>query len=228
REAAARVLASDGQRLKTAEALVKVLSGMRGAAMKVGQTLSAVDLGLVPEEIRPEFQYILAALQDGAEPVSAAAIRGVIEDDLGAPCTRLFADFDDEPLAAASIGQVHRATTRDGRDVAVKVQYPGIAEAIHSDLQNLRLALKLLSAIAPGVDSAAIAGEIRARIGEELDYELEASNQRATARASRRRSTCRRPSATGTARSSSASTSTGRCATACSTATRTPATRCSS
>src|SRR4051794_10553679 len=182
REGAARVLRSDRQRLKTAEALVKVFSGMRGAAMKVGQTLSAVDLGLVPEEIRPEFRATLAELKHGAEPVSAKAIHGVIKEDLGAPVSRLFADFDDEPIAAASIGQVHRATTHDGRDVAVKVQYPGIAEAIHADLQNLRLALKLLSAVAPGVDTAAIAGEIRERIGEELDYELEASNQRAMAR----------------------------------------------
>src|SRR5687768_3109369 len=91
REAAARVLSSDRQRLKTAEALVKVFRGMRGAAMKVGQTLSAVDLGLVPEEIRPEFQAILAELQQGAEPVSAQAIRGVVEDDLGAPIASLFA-----------------------------------------------------------------------------------------------------------------------------------------
>src|SRR3954469_25473711 len=182
REGAARVLRSDRQRLQTAEALVKGFSGMRGAAMKVGQTLSAVDLGLVPEEIRPEFQAILAELQHGAEPVSAKAIHGVIKEDLGAPVSRLFGDFDDEPIAAASIGQVHRATLRDGRKVAVKVQYPGIAEAIHADLQNLRLALKLLSAIAPGVDSATIATEIRERIGEELDYELEASNQRAMAR----------------------------------------------
>src|SRR3954453_16903884 len=182
REAAARALGSDRQRLKTAKALVKVFSGMRGAAMKVGQTLSAVDLGLVPEDIRPEFQAILAQLQEGAEPVSFKAVRGVIEDDLGKPLSRLFSDFDEEPIAAASIGQVHRATTRDGRDVAVKVQHPGIAEAIHADLQNLRLGLKLLSVIAPGVDSAAIAAEIRARIGEELDYELESSNQRAMAR----------------------------------------------
>src|SRR4051794_33013656 len=182
REGAARVLRSDRQRLKTAEALVKVFSGMRGAAMKIGQTLSAVDLGLVPEDIRPEFQAILAQLQEGAEPVSFRAVRGVIEDDLGARLGRLFADFDETPLAAASIGQVHRATLRDGRDVAVKVQYPGIAEAIHADLQNLRLALKLLSAIAPGIDSATIATEIRERITEELDYELEASNQRAMAR----------------------------------------------
>src|SRR3954464_8745310 len=93
REAAARVLRSDRQRLKTAEALVKVFSGMRGAAMKVGQTLSAVDLGLVPEEVRPEFQAILAELQQGAEPVAAKAIHGVITEDLGEPVSRVFADF---------------------------------------------------------------------------------------------------------------------------------------
>ena len=185
REAAARVLtkgAADRQRLKTAQALVRVFSGMRGAAMKIGQTLSAVDLGLVPEDVRPEFQRLLARLQDSAEPVSFGAVEGVVEEDLGRPLARAFADFDPEPIAAASIGQVHRATLSDGRAVAVKVQYPGVAEAIHADLQNLRLALKLLSAIAPGVDSATIATEIRERIGEELDYELEASNQRAMAR----------------------------------------------
>src|SRR3954453_22795775 len=181
REAAARVLSSDRQRLKTAEALVKVFAGMRGAAMKVGQTLSAVDLGLVPEEIRPQFQAVLAELQDGAEPVSFRAVRGVIEEDLGERLGASFADFGEEPIAAASIGQVHRATLHDGRDVAVKGQYPGIAEAIQADLQNLRLGLKLLSSIAPGIDTTVIAGEIRERIGQELDYELEASNHPAIA-----------------------------------------------
>ncbi|HEX4110129.1 MAG TPA: AarF/ABC1/UbiB kinase family protein [Solirubrobacteraceae bacterium] len=176
REAAAR------QQLKSARSLVKLFSGMRGAAMKVGQTLSAVDLGMVPEEVRPEFQEILATLQQSADPVSFKAIRKVIESDLGQRLGDSFADFDPEPIAAASIGQVHRATLHDGREVAVKVQYPGIAEAIHADMQNLRLGLKLLSVLAPGIDTGAIAGEIRERILEELDYELEASNQRAMAR----------------------------------------------
>ena len=199
REATARALLATGdsdarrasagaQQLKSAKSLVKVFSGMRGAAMKVGQTLSAVDLGLVPEEIRPEFQEILASLQQSAEPVSFGAIRKVVEEDLGERLNDVFADFDPEPIAAASIGQVHRATLREpegkgaGREVAVKVQYPGIAEAIHSDLQNLRLGLKLLSVIAPGIDTGAIAQEIRERIGEELDYELEAANHKAMAR----------------------------------------------
>ncbi|MGI8558187.1 MAG: ABC1 kinase family protein [Solirubrobacteraceae bacterium] len=178
----ARRAAAGRQQLKSAQSLVKLFSGMRGAAMKVGQTLSAVDLGMVPEEIRPQFQEILATLQQDAEAVSFKAITKVVEDDLGERLSSAFADFGREPIAAASIGQVHRATLHDGRDVAVKVQYPGIAEAIHSDLQNLRLGLKLLSAIAPGIDTGAIAGEIRERISEELDYELEAANHREMAR----------------------------------------------
>ncbi|MGK2938779.1 MAG: ABC1 kinase family protein [Solirubrobacteraceae bacterium] len=178
----ARRSAATRQQLKSAEALVKVLGGMRGAAMKVGQTLSAVDLGLVPEEIRPEFQEILAQLQQDGKPMPFKQIRKVIEEDLGDRVDALFAEVDETPLAAASIGQVHRARTLDGRDVVIKVQYPGIAEAIHADMQNLKLGLKLLSAIAPGIDTGAIADEVRERIAEELDYELEAQNQRAMAR----------------------------------------------
>ena len=177
--------AANRQQIKAAHQLVRVLGGMRGAAMKVGQTLSAVDLGLVPEELRPEMQEILAELQHSAEPVSFEAIRKVAERDLGQPLTSAFADFNPEPIAAASIGQVHRGTLPDGRDVAVKIQYPGIAEAIQSDMKNLRLGLKLLNVIAPGIDTAAIADELRERIAEELDYELEASNQRAMSRAYR-------------------------------------------
>jgi predicted unusual protein kinase regulating ubiquinone biosynthesis (AarF/ABC1/UbiB family) len=182
----ARQAAAIRQQMKAAQSLVKVFGGMRGAAMKVGQTLSAVDLGLVPEEARPQFQEILATLQQSAEPVSFRAIRKVIEEDLGERLASVFSDIDEEPIAAASIGQVHRARLReDGREVAVKVQYPGIAEAIHSDMQNLRLGLKLLSVIAPGIDTAEIATEIRERITEELDYELEASNHHEMARAYR-------------------------------------------
>jgi predicted unusual protein kinase regulating ubiquinone biosynthesis (AarF/ABC1/UbiB family) len=195
REAAARALrvgGSDGgrqrasrQQLKSAQTLVKVLGNMRGAAMKVGQTLSAVDLGLVPEDIRPQFQEILAALQQDAKPMSFKAIRKVIEEDEGEKLGDTFDEFEEQPIAAASIGQVHRATLPDGRVVAVKVQYPGIADAIRADMQNLRLALRMLNVIAPGIDTGPIANEIRERIGQELDYELEASNQRAMARAYR-------------------------------------------
>ncbi len=194
REAAARAMLVGGrnsdasrerasrQQLKSAESLVKVLGSMRGAAMKVGQTLSAVDLGLVPEEIRPQFQEILAALQQDAKPVPFKSIRKVIEDDMGERLTSTFAEFDEQPIAAASIGQVHRAKLDDGRVVAVKVQYPGIAEAIHADMQNLRLALRMLNVIAPGIDTGPIAEEIRERIFQELDYELEAANQHAMSR----------------------------------------------
>jgi predicted unusual protein kinase regulating ubiquinone biosynthesis (AarF/ABC1/UbiB family) len=177
--------AANRQQIKAAHQLVRVLGGMRGAAMKVGQTLSAVDLGLVPEELRPEMQEILASLQHSAEPVSFEAVRKVAEADLGQPLSKAFAEIDPEPVAAASIGQVHRATLPDGRDVAVKVQYPGIAQAIQADMKNLRLGLKLLNVIAPGIDTAAIADELRERIAEELDYELEAQNQRAMSRAYR-------------------------------------------
>ncbi len=185
REATARVMSdkrAQQQQLKSAQALVKLFSGMRGAAMKVGQTLSAVDLGLVPEEIRPQFQEILATLQQNADPVPFKDIRKVVEEDLEGPLKEHFARFDEQPIAAASIGQVHRAELHDGREVAVKVQYPGIAEAIHADMQNLKLGLKLLATIAPGIDTGAIAGEIRERITEELDYELEAANHREMAR----------------------------------------------
>src|SRR5580698_1380368 len=182
----ARRAAASRQQLKSAKSLVKLFSGMRGAAMKVGQTLSAVDLGLVPEEVRPEFQEILATLQQSAEPVSFKAITRVIEEDLGEKLRESFSDFEPEPIASASIGQVHRATLRDdGRVVAVKVQYPGIAEAIHADMQNLRLGLKLLAVLAPGIDTGEIAQEIRDRITEELDYELEAANHKSMARAYR-------------------------------------------
>lgn len=173
------------QQLKSAKALVKLFSGMRGAAMKVGQTLSAVDLGMVPPEVRPQFQEILASLQQDAKPVTFSAIRKVIEEDLDKPIAELFAHIDERPLAAASIGQVHRGRLHDGREVAIKVQYPGIAEAVHADLRNLKLGLKLLTAIAPGINTGAIADEIRERISEELDYELEAANQREMARAYR-------------------------------------------
>jgi predicted unusual protein kinase regulating ubiquinone biosynthesis (AarF/ABC1/UbiB family) len=109
-------------------------------------------------------------------------MRKVIEDDLEEPIDEAFASFDEEPIAAASIGQVYRATLHDGRDVAVKVQYPGVAGAVRADLQNLDMILRLLKRMTPGLDVKAIAEEIKERIVEELDYELEAQNQRSLAR----------------------------------------------
>ncbi len=170
------------QAIETAERLVTVLGTMKGAAMKLGQTFSVIDVGMVPEDHREEFQRKLAKLQASAEPHPFKEIRRVIEQDLGRRLAEVFTEFSPAPIAAASIGQVHRATLHDGRDVAVKVQYPGIKEAVRADLQNLGLALKLLARISPGLDTKEIADEVRERITEELDYELEAANQRAVAR----------------------------------------------
>src|SRR4051812_21577018 len=109
-------------------------------------------------------------------------MRKVVESELGESLKETFAEFDETPIAAASIGQVYRAKLHDGRDVAVKVQYPGVAAAVRADMQNLGIILRLMKRIAPGMDVKATADEIRARIGDELDYELEASNQRSLAR----------------------------------------------
>jgi predicted unusual protein kinase regulating ubiquinone biosynthesis (AarF/ABC1/UbiB family) len=155
---------------------------MKGAAMKLGQVMSFLDVGLVPEEHREEFQRKLGALRDAAPKVRFSDMRKVIEEELDAPLREIFAEFDEDPVAAASIGQVYRAVLHDGREVAVKVQYPGVAQAVRADMQNLGMILRLMKRIAPGLDVKATADEIRSRIGEELDYELEAQNQRSIAR----------------------------------------------
>jgi predicted unusual protein kinase regulating ubiquinone biosynthesis (AarF/ABC1/UbiB family) len=167
------------RQLETAKQIVAVLGTMKGAAMKLGQVMSFLDMGLVAEEHREEFQQELAKLRDAAPTVSFKQMRKVIEEDLEAPISELFERFDEEPIAAASIGQVYRARVRgDGRDVAVKVQYPGVAGAVRADMQNLDMIMRLLKRMTPGMDVKAVAQEIRERIVEELDYELEAQNQR--------------------------------------------------
>jgi predicted unusual protein kinase regulating ubiquinone biosynthesis (AarF/ABC1/UbiB family) len=155
---------------------------MKGAAMKLGQVMSFLDVGLVPEEYREEFQLKLAALQNAAPKVAFKDMKKVLEREYGEKLDAVFASFDPVPIAAASIGQVYRASLPDGRDVAVKVQYPGVAQAVRADMQNLGMILRLMKSIAPGLDPKALGHEIRMRIGEELDYELEASNQRSLAR----------------------------------------------
>ena len=177
--------ALEARHVEAAEQLVQVLGTMRGAAMKVGQVLSFLDLGLVPESHREEFQKKLAALRDAAPHHPFKAMRKVIEDDLGDKLGALFDDFEEEAVAAASIGQVYRAVLPDGRRVAVKVQYPGVAGAVRADMQNIGLFLRAYKRLQPGLDVRAIADEIRERVNEELDYELEAANQRAMARAHR-------------------------------------------
>jgi predicted unusual protein kinase regulating ubiquinone biosynthesis (AarF/ABC1/UbiB family) len=170
------------RQVQTAEQIVAVLGTMKGAAMKLGQVMSFLDVGLVPEEFREEFQEKLAALRDAAPKVSFQQMKKVIEDEYDEPLDEVFETFDPVPIAAASIGQVYKARMPDGRDVAVKVQYPGVATAVRSDMQNLGMILRLMKRIAPGLDPQALGDEIRTRIDEELDYELEAANQRTLAR----------------------------------------------
>jgi predicted unusual protein kinase regulating ubiquinone biosynthesis (AarF/ABC1/UbiB family) len=177
-----RQAALERRHIEAAEQIVAALGTMKGAAMKVGQVMSFLDVGLVPEEYREEFQRKLGALRDAAPTVSFGDMRKVIEEELEEPLGAVFDEFEEEPIAAASIGQVYRGRLHDGRQVAVKVQYPGVAAAVRADMQNLGLILRLAKRIAPGMDPQAIGNEIRERIHEELDYELEAQNQRRIAR----------------------------------------------
>jgi predicted unusual protein kinase regulating ubiquinone biosynthesis (AarF/ABC1/UbiB family) len=179
RSPSGREAALERRHIEAAEQIVAALGTMKGAAMKVGQVLSFLDTGLVPEEYRDEFQAKLAALRDAAPTVTFREMRKVIEQELGERLEEVFEEFDQEPIAAASIGQVYRAVLSDGREVAVKVQYPGVAAAVRADMQNLGMILRLAKRIAPGLDPKAVGAEIRSRIEEELDYELEAQNQRA-------------------------------------------------
>jgi predicted unusual protein kinase regulating ubiquinone biosynthesis (AarF/ABC1/UbiB family) len=182
-QARARVL--EQRALDTADQIVAVLGGMKGAAMKVGQMLSVIDLGFVPANARAEVQRKLAVLRDQAPPVSFEQMRTVLEDDLGESIDNVFTEFDERPVAAASIGQVFRARTKDGRAVAVKVQYPGIATAVRADLKNLALFLRFSKRYRPGLDTAQLAEEVRTRIEEELDYRREAKTQQDVAAAFR-------------------------------------------
>src|SRR4051794_11750140 len=174
--------ALERRQIETAEQIVAALGTMKGAAMKLGQVMSFLDVGLVPEDYRDEFQRKLGELRDAAPNVRFADMRKVVESELGEKLSDAFAEFDETPIAAASIGQVYRARLHDGRDVAVKVQYPGVAQAVRADMQNIGMILRLMKRIAPGLDVKATAEEVRSRIGEELDYELEAQNQRSLAR----------------------------------------------
>ena len=158
--------------------LAKQLGEMKGAAMKIGQVLSTVELPGLSEEGQAEFRAALAELRDSVPSFAFEDIRDVVEDDYGGPISERFAEFEPEAFAAASIGQVHRARTLEGEAVAVKVQYPGVAEAVETDLRNLHLILALTKRMAPGLDTKAVGGEIRERISEELDYELEAQSHR--------------------------------------------------
>ncbi len=158
--------------LKTAEDVVKRLGNMKGAFMKLGQMASYLDQGM-PEHMRKT----LSVLQQDAPPMSHELVVGAVTAELGAPPETIFAEFDREPIAAASIGQVHRALTHDGQAVAVKVQYPGVDKAIESDLSNADPLLRIMGRAFPSLDPKPLVKELTERLIEEVDYELEARNQ---------------------------------------------------
>ena len=158
--------------------LVEQLGRMRGAAMKVGQMISMVEFDGLPEDQRQQLQAKLASLRDSIPPVPFAKLERMMRDELGGPLSEVFSEFEEQAFAAASIGQVHRAVTVAGDEVAVKVQYPGVAEAVETDMRNAMLLVPLVKRLAPGIDSKALFSELRERISEELDYELEAQHQR--------------------------------------------------
>lgn len=161
---------------RTAEQLFKVLGELKGGAMKFGQALSVFESAL-PEEVAGPYRAALTKLQEAAPPMPTRTVHGVLEERLGEDWHRLFLEFEDKPAAAASIGQVHRAVWHDGREVAVKVQYPGAGDALISDLNQLSRFARLLGPLIPGMDVKPLIAELRDRVSEELDYGLEAQAQ---------------------------------------------------
>ncbi|MFF5500644.1 ABC1 kinase family protein [Streptomyces roseolus] len=162
---------------RTAEQLFKVLGELKGGAMKFGQALSVFESAL-PEEVAGPYRAALTKLQEAAPPMPVKTVHGVLEERLGDGWRELFLEFEDKPAAAASIGQVHRAVWHDGREVAVKVQYPGAGEALLSDLAQLGRFARLLGPLVPGIEVKPLIAELRERVSEELDYALEARAQR--------------------------------------------------
>ncbi|WP_098027205.1 AarF/ABC1/UbiB kinase family protein [Streptomyces sp. st115] len=162
---------------RTADQLFKTLGELKGGAMKLGQALSVFESAL-PEEVAGPYRAALTKLQEAAPPLPARTVHEVLTTRIGEDWREYFLEFDDTPAAAASIGQVHRAVWHDGREVAVKVQYPGAGEALLSDLAQLSRFARLLGPLVPGVDVKPLIKELRDRVSEELDYELEAQAQR--------------------------------------------------
>jgi predicted unusual protein kinase regulating ubiquinone biosynthesis (AarF/ABC1/UbiB family) len=171
--------------VRTAERYAELLGRSKGALMKVGQMLSFTALGsAVPKELQSIYQEALAGLRNEAPPMTPKLARATLEAELSGPAERNFSEFDWEPIAAASIGQVHAAQLHDGRQVAVKIQYPGVGEAIRADLRNAELlaavlgvAVGSLSSRGLKLDLRSMAAEVSVRVEEELDYRIEASNQ---------------------------------------------------
>ncbi|MFJ2414982.1 ABC1 kinase family protein [Streptomyces brevispora] len=162
---------------RTADQLFKVLGELKGGAMKLGQALSVFESAL-PEEVAGPYRAALTKLQEAAPPMPNSTVHAVLAERLGEDWRELFLTFEDKPSAAASIGQVHRAVWHDGRNVAVKVQYPGAGEALLSDLTQLSRFARLLGPLIPGMDIKPLITELRDRVSEELDYEQEARSQR--------------------------------------------------
>ncbi|NUP23645.1 MAG: AarF/ABC1/UbiB kinase family protein [Streptomyces sp.] len=165
---------------RTAEQMFKVLGELKGGAMKFGQALSVFESAL-PEEIAGPYRAALTKLQEAAPPMPTRTVHTVLAERLGKDWQELFLEFEDKPAAAASIGQVHRGVWHDGREVAVKVQYPGAGEALLSDLNQLSRFARLLGPLIPGMDIKPLIAELKDRVSEELDYGLEAQAQQAHA-----------------------------------------------
>src|SRR4051794_14102476 len=175
----------DKRHLEAAERMVDALGQLKGAAMKIGQLASFIDTDFLPPEYRELYQDKLSQLRSEAPSMPWKQVREVLEEEWEEPVEELFEDFEEEAAAAASIGQVHRATLPDGRRVAVKIQYPGVARALRADMQNAGMIMRMAKALAPGLEAKAAAEELKERVLEELDYEYEAQNQRTFARAYR-------------------------------------------
>ncbi len=181
--APAETVMSDVQQ-RTAEQLFRTLGDLKGGAMKVGQALSILE-SVLPEDIAAPYRTQLTRLQDAAPPMSSRAVRNVLAGELGTDWRSQLVELEEEPAAAASIGQVHRGRWHDGREVAVKVQYPGAGEALLSDLRQIGRLARTFGSLVPGLDIKPLVAELRDRVAEELDYRLEAQAQSAFAEAFR-------------------------------------------
>ena len=175
----AEIVAEEIQR-RTADQIFRVLGELKGGAMKLGQALSIFEAALPPEIAGP-YRTTLTRLQESAPPLPARTVHQVLARELGEAWRDRFISFDDIPAAAASIGQVHRAVWHDGQQVAVKIQYPGAGRALISDFNQLSRAGRLFGMLMPGLEVKPLLDELRDRIAEELNYELEADSQRAFA-----------------------------------------------